>query len=148
MIFTQHASKGHAYRTKIKELLSDVMKLKRTEKSAVLGSLRELRTRIALRLFKLGSALFKKKKKSLQVSLPRWPHWGGLHGKDSKFQIDTGLSAGSPAAAGGKDERLCSKVRIPGESPGGSRETPEAAVTGSVFISPPSRRAGPGVMEP
>lgn len=63
MIFTQHASKGHAYRTKIKELLSDVMKLKRTEKSAVLGSLRELRTRIALRLFKLGSALFKKKKK-------------------------------------------------------------------------------------
>ena len=63
MIFTQHASKGHAYRTKIKELLSDVMKLKRTEKSAVLGSLGELRTRIALGLFKLGSALFKKKKK-------------------------------------------------------------------------------------
>ena len=76
MIFTQHASKGHAYRTKIKELLSDVMKLKRTEKSAVLGSLRELRTRIALRLFKLGSALFKKKKRVCKCHCPGG-HTGG-----------------------------------------------------------------------
>lgn len=79
MIFTQHASKGHAYRTKIKELLSDVMKLKRREKSAVLGSLRELRTRLLLGYLNWVLRCSKTKKKKRGVCKCHCPggHTGG-----------------------------------------------------------------------